>query len=136
MGARRLLAVAAAWSFAATAAAAAPCPELQGAATVASAEGFRISYRLDPKTPAVSEAFALELSVCGPSGAYEGPFRVDADMPAHRHGMNYRPTVTPVAPGRFRADGMVLHMQGDWRFTFEAATADGPVRLTADYRQP
>ncbi len=30
--------------------------------------------------------------------------RVDADMPAHRHGMNYRATVATLSPGGYRAE--------------------------------
>jgi hypothetical protein len=53
--------------------------------------------------------------------------RVDADMPAHRHGMNYRTTVTALGDGRFRAEGLMFHMAGRWRLLFDlpAPTAAG-----------
>ena len=47
---------------------------------------------------------------------------VDAWMPEHRHGMNYRPTVTRLAPGRWRAEGLMFHMPGRWELVF---TVDG-----------
>jgi hypothetical protein len=50
--------------------------------------------------------------------------RVDADMPAHRHGMNYRPTLELQPEGRFIAQGLMLHMPGRWRIRFEIE-ADG-----------
>jgi len=39
-------------------------------------------------------------------------------MPEHRHGMNYRPEVKPLAPGRWRAEGLLFHMPGKWEFVF------------------
>jgi hypothetical protein len=42
----------------------------------------------------VGRHFGLDIVVCARAGARAaGGLRVDADMPAHRHGMNYRPTV-------------------------------------------
>jgi len=49
---------------------------------------------------------------------------VDARMPAHRHGMNYKPTLTKLDWGHYRAEGLLLHMPGDWEFSFDF-TGDG-----------
>ena len=57
---------------------------------------------------------------------------LDAQMPAHGHGMNYRPTVTQLAPDRFRVTGLMLHMAGTWRLTFDLVQADRRTRLTQD----
>lgn len=38
-----------------------------------------------------------------------------ADMPAHGHGMNVVPVVKPVADGLYQAEGVLLHMRGDWK---------------------
>ncbi len=57
-------------------------------------------------------------------------------MPAHRHGMNYKPTVISTLPGTYVAEGFLLHMPGDWRFKFRLAGADGPVRLAHGHVQP
>jgi hypothetical protein len=40
-------------------------------------------------------------------------------MPEHRHGMNYRPSVTRRGDGRFTASGLLLHMPGRWEFSFD-----------------
>jgi hypothetical protein len=45
--------------------------------------------------------------------------RVDATMPEHKHGMNYRPSVTPKGTDRFAADGVMLHMAGRWEIVFD-----------------
>jgi len=82
-----------------------------------------------PRVPplAVGRHFGLDVVVCPKPGA-SAPLalRVDADMPAHRHGMNYRPTVQALGQGRWRADGLLLHMPGRWRFVFELS-ADGRI---------
>ena len=47
----------------------------------------------------VSEHFAIDVAACAKSGVAPETLTVDAQMPEHRHGMNYRPTVTRLAPG-------------------------------------
>jgi hypothetical protein len=73
-----------------------------------------ILYRAAPALR-VGEHFALELAVCPAPDA----LRVDAWMPDHRHGMNYRPALTALGGGRYRAEGLLFHMPGRWEFLFE-----------------
>lgn len=78
----------------------------------------------DPEDIAVGEYFTVNLLLCHESGApFAGTLRVDADMPAHGHGMNYRPAIVQVAAGRFRAEGLMFHMPGEWRL--EVSLDDG-----------
>jgi hypothetical protein len=44
--------------------------------------------------------------------------------------MNYRPSATQLAPDRFRVTGMMLHMPGEWRLTFDLMQGDRRTRLT------
>jgi hypothetical protein len=53
-------------------------------------------------------------------------------MPAHKHGMNYRPTIKPLGDGRFRIDGMMFHMAGQWQLAFEVQAGKEITRLTHD----
>jgi hypothetical protein len=55
-------------------------------------------------------------------------------MPEHRHGMNYRPTVTAVAPGRYRVEGLLFHMPGRWDLLFDVDSGAGTERLVATLR--
>ncbi|MCX7230407.1 MAG: hypothetical protein NTW15_15670 [Burkholderiales bacterium] len=55
---------------------------------------------------------------------------VDAWMPAHRHGMNYRPTLAGTPPAPLRADGLLLHMPGRWEIVFELRAGERALRLT------
>lgn len=126
-------------------AAAAPEPAASGQAA-ASATAAACGQGLDPRlrrlvsTPrqqlafvpipgqlAVGRHFSLDLVVC-PRPGWSLPLavRVDADMPAHRHGMNYRPTVRQLGDGRYRVDGLMLHMPGRWRLLFDLS-ADGRI---------
>lgn len=84
-----------------------------------------IVYRAAPALR-VGEHFALELAVCPATKE----LRVDAWMPAHRHGMNYRPSIKALGGGRFRAEGLLFHMPGRWELVFELR-ADGKTERVA-----
>lgn len=92
---------------------------------------YRLAYRIEPPPLQVGEPFALEVAVCAAPGepAPQG-LRVDAHMPAHRHGMNYLPLVRPGPPGRYRAEGLVFHMPGQWELRFELQFGERFERLT------
>jgi hypothetical protein len=74
--------------------------------------------------------FTLDVAICALSGP-TSPLRleVDARMPEHGHGMNYRPAIEALGPAQFRARGLLLHMAGRWRFEFTVVAADGRERL-------
>lgn len=90
-----------------------------------------VAFRSQPAVIPLDKHFKLELQLC-PAAKLSNTLRVDADMPAHRHGMNYRAKVVPVnaASGRYRAEGLLFHMPGRWRLIFDLVTAEGPLRLT------
>jgi hypothetical protein len=112
-------------------------PGLAGATQRAEGARHVIAWRSAPAAPRVSEFFALEVAVCTRGGgAPPQALRVDAWMPAHRHGMNYRPTVQRRSDGRFDVSGLLFHMPGRWEFVFDvrAAEAGETVRATVDLR--
>ena len=51
-------------------------------------------------------------------------------MPSHGHGMNYRPTVAALGGGRYRAEGLMFHMPGQWELTFIVQSAGASERIT------
>ena len=71
--------------------------------------------------------FSLSIRACGKSPI--SSVSVDAQMPEHRHGMNYKPSITR-AGDAWRADGLLLHMPGKWELIFAVATAHGVQRYT------
>jgi hypothetical protein len=85
---------------------------------------YTIVYRAAPALR-VGEHFALELQVCPAPGRLS----VDAWMPDHRHGMNYRPSLANLGGGRYRAEGLLFHMPGRWEFLFELRGALGTQRF-------
>jgi hypothetical protein len=106
-------------------AAAEPCPELAGAVRVES-DRYLVAYRTRPDRIAVGQHFAMDVVVCarGGAGTPAGDLRVDAHMPEHRHGMNYRTTARPAGEARYVVEGFMFHMPGRWEFIFEVR-ADG-----------
>jgi hypothetical protein len=89
----------------------------------AESASYALAYRTVPARIALGEHFALEYTVC-PKAGVAPPALVSADawMPEHRHGMNYRPGITALGGGRFRAEGLLFHMPGRWEFVFQAGS--------------
>jgi hypothetical protein len=92
---------------------------------------FQLVYKLLPDPVPVGQHFAIDVLLC-PKGnaALPAELRVDATMPEHKHGMNYRPTVKAPAPGQYRAEGLMFHMPGRWELVFELRGSGPPLRLT------
>jgi hypothetical protein len=93
---------------------------------------YEIVFRSAPAPIETGKHFSLDFAVC-PRGGAGAPdaVRVDAVMPEHRHGMNYRPVVVARGAGLYRADGLMFHMPGRWEIHFDVVTAAGTDRLVA-----
>jgi hypothetical protein len=114
------------------------CGEILGpGARQAESARYVVAYRTQPTPIVVSQHFGLDLVVCPKAGATApASVRVDAHMPAHRHGMNYRAQVTPRGPGRYEATGLLFHMPGRWEFLFDVVFAQGVERVAAPVDLP
>lgn len=124
-------------SCAQTCAAAACGAELRGA-QILDARDYRLAYRTQPARITVGRQFAIELVICVKDQAPGvRSVVVDASMPEHAHGMNYRPTVLRLSSAaaataaRFRAEGLMFHMPGRWELTFDIDSAGGTERLAS-----
>jgi hypothetical protein len=92
---------------------------------------YVLVYSTQPAKLAVSAHFSLDLVICTKDGALPpASVQVDARMPEHRHGMNYRAVVKPAGNGRYRADGLMFHMPGRWEYVFELRGGGRADRLT------
>ena len=100
---------------------------------IAAADGARIAFVSRPTPPPVGQHFDLDFVVCTTSVVRaDAAIQVDADMPAHRHGMNYRATVSTLGPGVYRARGLMFHMPGRWRVTFDLPLEGRTLRLARE----
>ena len=109
-------------------------PRLDGGKTIESPR-YSMAYRPDPAKVAVGKPFAVDMIVCSKDAAVKiDELRVDAHMPEHRHGMNYKASVKPQGDtGRYRAEGLMFHMPGRWEFLFDVRDGRGIDRLKHDH---
>jgi hypothetical protein len=114
------------------AASAATACELPGGAAAQKIQSGKVLvlYRTHPAPLKVGQHFVLEFAVCPTPESV----RVDAQMPEHRHGMNYRPTITATGEGRYRAEGLMLHMAGRWELVFEVRSKGAVERVAQTIR--
>jgi len=78
-------------------------------------KSYVLTYRAAPE---VGKHFSVDVAACAKNGPPPNTLTIDAQMPEHRHGMNYRPEVKQLAPGRWQASGLMFHMPGKWQFLF------------------
>jgi hypothetical protein len=83
-------------------------------------------WKLEGPPITVGRHFGLEVQVCPADAVLT---RVDAVMPEHRHGMNYRPSVKPLGEGRWRVEGLLFHMPGRWELRLDVQAAGQIQRL-------
>jgi hypothetical protein len=112
--------------------AAADCPLDLGRGTgwVVFSERAIVAFRPEPLRIEVGQPFSLLLNVCTRRNNPAELVAVDAQMPEHRHGMNYRPTIVSAGEGRFRAEGLVFHMPGRWELDIDVRAGSETERLS------
>ena len=107
------------------------CANIPAEARQIQAAQFKLVVTPNPAPIPLNKPFALDIRLCdGRMAEFPQLTAVDARMPAHRHGMNYRPTLTKLDWGHYRAEGLLLHMPGNWDFTFDFTGAGRRERLT------
>jgi len=81
----------------------------------------------------VGEAFAVDIELCADEKVVL--LDVDATMPTHGHGMNYKPElgarVGTASGGRYRAEGLLFHMPGEWEWSIKIRVAEKQQTLKA-----
>jgi len=94
--------------------------DLPGGGKSIESPAYSLAYRTQPERISVGEHFAVELAVCAKaSKGVPATVAVDAWMPEHRHGMNYKAGILSLGEGRYRAEGLLFHMPGRWEFVFD-----------------
>jgi len=98
----------------------AACPPPPEAGARLDSGPIQLAWRAEPAPIAVSRPFALIVTLCPAEARL---LRVDATMPEHRHGMNYRPSMQPLGSGQWRVEGLLWHMAGRWELRLDVEAA-------------
>jgi len=99
-------------------------PESWTAMVVEQPQPSTIALKLPPTPVKIGEPFTVDILVCADQQPETGSLKLDATMPAHRHGMNYKPEIQPVADNIYRVSGMFFHMPGEWQITVDLLSDD------------
>jgi hypothetical protein len=113
--------------------AAADCEPAPPGAQVIKQGTLQATWTPEPAPIVVAKPFALLITLCPADAELK---RVDATMPEHRHGMNYRPGIEPLGPGRWRAQGLLWHMGGRWELRLDVQHQGQTVRLVQSVPLP
>lgn len=128
---RRITAIAAICALAAAPAMVVACPTVPGMASTQTAN-VSLIFTTRPSPVLPGEPFEMDVSVCpNAAGVAVQALRVDAWMPLHRHGMNYKTRVIAAGNGRFQVSGLLFHMPGRWEILFDVTLPDATERASA-----
>lgn len=76
----------------------------------------QIAITFNPSMLEVGQIFSILVEVCDASDfAGERKWQASAVMPAHNHGMNYRPRFEQQSANQYLGTGFVFHMPGVWK---------------------
>lgn len=79
------------------------------------------SIDLSPDTIVSEQPFSFKLKLCATELKKPQRLTTDATMPAHKHGMNYTPTVTQTETtdrtASYQLEDFVFHMPGEWEIS-------------------
>jgi hypothetical protein len=90
---------------------------------------FSAALRTSPSPVVVGAPFVVQLLVCANDGTRINRLTMDANMPAHRHGMNYVPEISPLGDGLYEGRGFLFHMPGRWEVTVSVYSDAEPSHL-------
>ena len=105
----------------------------RGTGVVVFSSHYLVAFRPEPLRIEVGEPFSLLFNVCTKNDKPAELVAIDAQMPEHKHGMNYATTVRGLGNGRYRVEGMLFHMPGNWEVTFDVRDGGDIQRLAHDF---
>lgn len=93
---------------------------------------WNVRVSVDPAQVPTNEHFTAIVQVRSKTKEKLSPkaIRIDADMPAHGHGMNTKPRVTKVEDGKWKVEGLLFHMPGDWELYVDVGEGQSLERAT------
>jgi hypothetical protein len=97
--------------------------------------GVILHYRSDPTPLPVAQHFSMHFLVCrGEQSLVPDAFKLDARMPTHGHGMNYKANIEIQHDGLVAATGMLFHMPGSWQIRVDLSYDGLGRQVKIDYR--
>lgn len=93
---------------------------------------WTIRIQVNPKTIPLNAPFDATVTICSQSERLPTRLVVDATMPAHKHGMNYKVTAASVDDRTYGVNNLLFHMPGVWRLEVTAYDNGRPHRFTHD----
>jgi len=93
---------------------------------------WTVQIQVNPKTIPLNAPFDATVTICSRSEHLPTRLGVDATMPAHKHGMNYKVEAAPVADRTYVVKNLLFHMPGVWRLEVTAFEKNKPHRFTHD----
>ncbi len=95
-----------------------------------------VAYEPSSWPIAIGKHFSVKVQVCPKqANSIISGLKIDADMPAHKHGMNYKPKMAALGDGAYLAQGLMFHMPGVWRIQFEFDLIASPDRKVRAFKE-
>lgn len=108
-----------------------------GTGIVIFSDVYMLALRPDPLRIEVGQPFALVMNVCTKAGDPAELVRVDATIVEREQGMNRSPTLQANGDGRYRIEGLLFDVPGNWEVAFDVrpwgGTSGDIQRLTHDF---
>ena len=97
-------------------------------------DALSLFYRVRQPPLRVARHFTLQFQFCRDDQPVQiDRFKLDASMPEHGHGMNYRASILPLNEGAFEARGLMFHMPGKWQIELQYWLQGEAEQLSLDY---
>lgn len=104
-----------------------------GTGIVVFSDLYMLALRPDPLRIEVGQPFALLMNVCTKGGDAAELVGVEATVPDRRHGMNKSPVLRANGDGRYRVEGLLFDIPGNWEIAFDVRSGGDVQRLTHDF---
>ena len=91
---------------------------------------WTVQLQLSPDDVPLNAPFAAKVTICSQLNQYPAKLAMDATMPAHKHGMNYQPSMEKIDDNHYSVNNILFHMPGIWRFEVTAYGKDKTHRYT------
>ena len=97
---------------------------------------WTIQLQFIPEDIPLNAPFEAIVNFCSQPGLSPTRVSIDATMPAHKHGMNYKPRMEQIDSHHFEVKNLLFHMPGVWRLEVTAYDNEKPYRFTHDLKLP